>query len=75
MNWCNIPINKLSEDELCLAIYSVAEMDRNRVDKLDQSRERHTKLFTKHPPTENPAFTEIVTELNNEFNRRWLTRI
>jgi len=75
MNWQGIEISKLSDDELLDAIHSVGTIDANRVDKLAQPRERHKKLFEAYPPTENPAFTLLAIELNNEFKKRNLTNV
>lgn len=75
MKWRDTPIAKLTDDELRDAIISVADMDKNRVDKLDNKRKRHIKLFAAYPPVENPVFTQLVTELNNEFQSRQLKEI
>lgn len=70
--WQGQSLDKLSDDELLEAIYSVGTIDKNRWDKLEQVKERHAKLFAAHPPTENPAFTELATALNAEFKKRGL---
>lgn len=68
--WQGQSLDKLSDDELLNAIHSVVTIDKNRLDKLDQVKERHAKLFAAHPPTENPTFTELATGLNDEFKKR-----
>lgn len=72
MKWNTVEISKMSDDELWVAIQSVADIDNNRFEKLANPRKRHIKLFEKHPPIENPVFTNLVNELNSEFNRRKL---
>ena len=73
--WQGTDIDKLSDDELREAIYSVGTIDANRVDKLAQPKERHKKLFEAYPPVENPTFTLLAIELNNEFKKRNLTNV
>lgn len=75
MKWNGVEISKLSDDALIDAIHSVVGIDKNRLDKLDVSRKRHIKIFEKHPPTENPAFTQLATELNLEFKKRGLKNV
>lgn len=75
MKWGNIEIKKLTDDELRDAIHSVGSMDGFRVDQLSNYRERHKKLFEKHPPTENELFAKLVNELNVEFKNRKLTNV
>lgn len=72
MKWNSKNIAALEDDELWEAIHSVGTIDANRVDKLSQSRKRHVPIFNKHPPTENPAFTQLAVELNTEFKNRKL---
>lgn len=68
-------IKDLSDDELRDAIHSVVGIDKNRLDKLDNPRKRHAKLFEKHPPIENPTFTNLAIALNNEFKNRKMTNV
>lgn len=75
MNWQNKPISSLTNDELRDAILSVVDIDKNRLDKLDQKRTRHLKIFDKHPPVENNTFIELVKSLNDEFKQRKLTNL
>lgn len=75
MKWQNKNIKDLSDDELKDAIHLVAEIDKNRVDKLAQSRKRHIKLFNDKPPVENNTFIELTIELNQEFKNRKLKEI
>lgn len=65
-------IADLSDDELRDAIRSCGDMDGFRFDKLANPLKRHVKIFAKHPPTENPAFTELTIALNTEFKNRKL---
>jgi len=71
MNWNNKPIQKLSNDELKDAILKVADMDKFRLDRLEHPKAKK-KFLNQPPPIENPAFTKLVTELNNEFQSRKL---
>lgn len=75
MLWAGKPISTLSDDELRDAIRSVADIDKNRVDKLEKPRKRHEKLFAKHPPVENETFIQLTNELNIEFQHRKLKEI
>lgn len=75
MNWHGTEIAKLTDDELRDAIHSIGDIDKNRVDKLSQSRKRHNAIFDKHPPVEGTAFTQLATELNNEFQLRGLENV
>lgn len=68
-------IKELTDDELIDAIHAVVDIDKNRLDKLDVSRKRHKPLFEKHPPIENPVFTQLATELNEQFKSRKLKEI
>lgn len=70
--YCGQEVKNLSDDDLVLAIRSAADIDKNRVDRLAQAGERHKFIFTNHPPTENPVFTNLVNELNSEFQKRKL---
>ena len=75
MKWNGKNIVDLTDDELIAAIHSVVDIDKNRLDKLSNSRERHKKIFEKHPPVENPVFTQLATELNEQFQLRQLKEI
>ena len=75
MKWNGVEIKDLSDDALRDAIHSVVGIDKNRLDKLEQSRKRHKTIFDKHPPTENPVFIELAVALNNEFKSRNLKEI
>ena len=68
-------IKDLSDDELCDAIHSLAHVDKHRVDKLDNHRKRHKRLFDKHPPVENPIFATLINELQSEFLKRKLSTV
>jgi hypothetical protein len=70
MNYGTKPIKLLTNDELWAAIQSVADIYNFRFDKLSNPRKRHAKIFEKHPPIENPAFTQLVNELNSEYQLR-----
>jgi len=75
MNYNGKPIAEMSDDELWAAIQSVADMDNFRFDKLSDKRilkkgHRLQKIFAANPPIENPAFTELVNNLNSEWNKR-----
>ncbi len=72
MNYAGKEIKKLTDDELCDAIHSVVGIDKNRLDKLEQSRKRHKTIFEKHPPVENQTFINLANELNKEFKSRGL---
>lgn len=75
MKWQDKLINSLTDDELRDAIRSCGDMDGFRVDKLNAKGKRHIKIFAKHPPVENPVFTELATELSNEAKSRKLGNI
>ena len=68
--WKGKKISDLSDDELWEAIHSVGGMDNFRFDKLANPRKRHKNIFDKHPPTENPTFTNLINELNQEWKQR-----
>lgn len=72
MNWQGVPISELSDDDLYFALISMGEMDNFRVTKLQKPLKRHKKIFDKHPPIENAAFTDLIKELNQEFKSRKL---
>lgn len=73
--WKGKELSELSDNELRDAILDVATMDKFRVDKLSSPKKRHAKLFTAHPPTENPVFTNLAINLNTEFRNRKLTNV
>lgn len=70
MKFAGKEIYSLSDDELRDAIISVGEMDNFRYTKLKKPGKRHSKIFDKHPPTENSTFTNLVNALQNEFKSR-----
>lgn len=70
MNWQGKSIKDLSDDELIDAIHTVGSIDNNRVDKLSQTKKRHKTIFEKHPPVENPAFTNLAIELSKQISLR-----
>jgi len=73
LKWNGKLIKELSNNELQDAIFSIASVDKFRVDKLGEARKRHETLFKTHPPTENPKFTELALALQSEFKSRGLT--
>lgn len=73
--WKDKLIKDLTDEELQDAIRDVADIDKNRVDKLEKPRKRHAKIFDKHPPVENPAFIQLAANLNNEYSNRKLKEI
>lgn len=75
MNYKDKPIADLTDDELRDAILAIVDIDKNRLDKLDAQRKRHKKIFETHPAVENPIFTQLVAELNRQFQLRNLTNI
>ena len=75
MKFGNKEISSLTDDELRDAIISVGRMDGFRYNALAKPKKRHEKLFAKHLPTENPVFTNLVNELQNEFKSRKLTNV
>lgn len=75
MLWAGKEISKLSDDELMDAINSVAHMDNFRFDKeadprLSKPKHRLGKIFKGSLPPANPAFVNLVSELNNEYLNR-----
>lgn len=75
MLWQGKEVKLLSDAELIDAINSVAHMENFRIDKLSDLRIKKAKhrlntIFTKHPPVENPAYTNLVNELNTEYQIR-----
>lgn len=75
MKFADKEIKDLSDDELWAAISSVADMDNFRFDKLKDpriSRDKHrlNKIFKSNPPIENKTFTNLVSELNKEWEKR-----
>ncbi len=73
--YCGQDIKNLSDDDLILAIRSAADIDKNRLDRLEQAGKRHKPMFDKHPPVEGTAFTELVIALNNEFANRKIGKL
>jgi hypothetical protein len=75
MNWRGTELKALTDDELREAIRDVVGIDKNRLDKLDQSRKRHKAIFDAHPPVESLTFTNLAIALNAEFQLRGLENL
>lgn len=75
MKYGNTEIEKLTDDELKLAIHAVVDIDKFRLDQIDNKRDRHKVIFKNHPPIENANFTRLVEELNSEFKKRGIKNL
>ena len=75
MKFGNKEVASLTDDELRDAIISVGRMDGFRYNALAKPKKRHEKIFANKPPVENPVFTNLVNELQNEFKSRNLTNV
>lgn len=68
-------LTDLTNDELWAAIISVGEMYNFRFDKLNDPRikrkgHRLNKIFNANPPEENETYTNLVNELQLEYQLR-----
>lgn len=75
MNWNGKEIKLLADDELWAAIINCADMYNFRFDKLKDPRinkpkHRLKKIFDAKPPEENETYTNLCSELLNEFQNR-----